>query len=92
VAISAGVILAIDPKIVIFPALIFIIVVSLTRFISLGSILGSIAIPITVLIFYKTNNYYLLSFCIVVCIYVVYKHLDNIKRLIQGKKENGVKK
>lgn len=63
---------------------IFFIIVLLTRFISLGSIIGGIAFPIisAIPIFDKTPVF--IVFAIAVAILVVVKHRTNITRLMKG--------
>lgn len=70
-----------------FPTLIVflfaIVVIALTRYVSLGSILGSIAIPVYMLFLPEYRPYFV--FGLVSCLIIIFRHIPNIKRLIQGK-------
>jgi len=69
---------------------VFAIVVSVSRYISLGSILGAIAVPLTLVIrenlFHVNIEGYgtLLPFLIFVSLLVIYTHRKNVVRLING--------
>ena len=68
--------------------LIFIIVVAITKFVSLGSILAAFAFPclvaLSVKIPFLTDCMYMLVFSIILATIVIVKHKGNIKRLIKG--------
>ena len=68
------------------PTLIIIVVVAaiilITRYVSLGSIAGSIAIPVFMLISPELRSYFIYG--LIICLIILYRHLPNIKRLIQG--------
>ena len=67
----------------------FIIIVSITKFVSLGSVLGAIAFPCLVIfsnrIPFLTERHDMIIFSLVIAIIVVVKHRTNIVRLLQGK-------
>ncbi len=85
VAVSAGVLLALDCRLMLLPILVFILAVVISRYISLGSTLGSLLLPISVLIFYQNNmDYFLFFFCFIISLYVIVKHKENIKRIFKG--------
>jgi glycerol-3-phosphate acyltransferase PlsY len=69
---------------------IFIVVVFVSRYVSLGSILGAIAVPLTLVIrenVFNVNipNYStLLPFIILVSLIVIFTHRKNVVRLING--------
>nr|WP_315990025.1 glycerol-3-phosphate acyltransferase [Desulforamulus aquiferis] len=54
----------------------------LTKYVSLGSILGAISLPLWVYAMDYNVNY--LIFSVLVSSFAVYKHRSNIKRLWQG--------
>ena len=85
VATSAGVFLALCPLTLLGAIIIFCIVVALTRYVSLGSIIASISIVFGNFMF--EESLYLQLFTIVVAMFIIYKHKSNIKRLIE-KTEN----
>jgi glycerol-3-phosphate acyltransferase PlsY len=69
---------------------IFIIVVTISRYVSLGSILGAIAVPLTLIIRENVFNVNipsyntLLPFVIAVAMLVIFTHRKNVVRLING--------
>jgi acyl phosphate:glycerol-3-phosphate acyltransferase len=69
---------------------VFAIVVTVSRYISLGSILGAIAVPLTLVIrenvFHVNITGYntLLPFLILVTLLVIYTHRKNVVRLLNG--------
>jgi len=88
VATAAGVLLGLMPLEVGFAILLFAIVVSLTRYVSLGSILGTLFIPCA-LIAEKLylgvkihDSYMVLAFILAITVLVT--HRQNIKRLVRG--------
>jgi len=86
VAVSTGVFLAFDYRLVLVGFAIFMLVASITKYISAGSITASISLPISYYFFNKNNiDIVFLIFVTVISLYVIYKHRDNIKRIIQGK-------
>lgn len=80
---TAGVMIAYSWKVSLFGLLAFIIVVAITRYVSLGSTSAALALFVGYAIFCPTD-YYLLAFLLIVLIFVVIKHLPNYKRLIKG--------
>lgn len=82
VATGAGVFLALAPKVLAVAALIWVLTVACTRYVSLGSILGAISVPISVLIFH--DSALLFVFGLLAAAFVIYRHRPNIKRLLNG--------
>ncbi|HHT63372.1 MAG: glycerol-3-phosphate 1-O-acyltransferase PlsY [Bacillota bacterium] len=62
--------------------IVWIITVFLTRYVSLGTILGALTVPIATLYFHHEIHYILFSF--LGAIFVIYKHHSNISRLLKG--------
>lgn len=60
----------------------FIIVVSLTKYVSLSSILGSVSAIVSAFIFFKINEFSV--FCLIIGVLCIYRHRSNIKRLLNG--------
>lgn len=87
VATSLGVFLFLIPKVTLTLFIIFVVVVAITRYISLGSIIASIMLPILTY-FYPTENGLdklpLLIMTTLIGAFVVYKHKSNIGRLLNG--------
>ncbi|SHE37635.1 glycerol-3-phosphate acyltransferase PlsY [Caldanaerobius fijiensis DSM 17918] len=82
IATSIGVIFLLSPVAAIYSLLIGIIVIIITKYVSLGSIVGSILFPIFVAIFHGSWQYVL--FGVVMALMAVYRHRANIGRLISG--------
>ena len=85
---GAGVVIALVPVAVLVGLIIFVIVVALTRYVSLGSILASISVPITLFVeksvFHHTVPWQLFLFCLFIPILILFTHRSNIQRLLQG--------
>ncbi|QOJ28189.1 MAG: glycerol-3-phosphate 1-O-acyltransferase PlsY [Ignavibacteriales bacterium] len=68
----------------------FIIIVSIWRYVSLGSMIGALSIPVTLIIrenlfdAHIEGYWTLLPFLIVISLFVVFTHRKNISRLISG--------
>lgn len=82
VATTYGALLAISPLITLSSMLFFIILVAVTRYVSVGSIFGVCLFPILMLI---THDYIGTWVCILLSISVIYKHRENIKKSLEGK-------
>lgn len=82
VATSAGIILFLMPKIVIILLIVFLIIVFLSRYVSLASITIAILFPVLAISYGYNNAYILMS--LIMAIIVVFKHRENIKRLRDG--------
>jgi acyl phosphate:glycerol-3-phosphate acyltransferase len=89
VATTAGVFLGLATYPVLIALLVFGIIVYLTHYISAGSILAAIVLPFLILIFNSYEFSYLFWITVVVVIFIVYKHKDNIVRII-NKTENKI--
>jgi len=82
VATSFGVGLVLAPAYALIGLLIFVIIVIKTRYISLGSVIGTLTFPILQII--TTENIQVVIMSIVLGCLVTYSHRANIKRLING--------
>ena len=88
---SIAVVFMMDWKIALIILGIFLITVAATRFVSLGSILGSAAFPIISIIFEKSAVF--IAFAAVIGILAIARHHSNIGRLLKGTESKlGVKK
>jgi glycerol-3-phosphate acyltransferase PlsY len=83
VATALGVFCVLFPKAVLVSLAIFILVVAITRFVSLGSILAAIFFPIAAYFFQKPDVVSLVLTSLIALI-VVLKHHENIGRLLAG--------
>lgn len=80
IATSLGVILAIDPKIGGMCLLFAIIIIAITRMVSVGSILAAILFPILTL--FTKSQYFIFS--LIIALLILYMHRTNIKRILSG--------
>jgi glycerol-3-phosphate acyltransferase PlsY len=84
VATLLGMILAIQPYIALTCIGVFLIVLFLTRYVSLSSILGAIMLPICVLWIWNEDELTYRIFAILVAAMVIITHQKNISRIIKG--------
>jgi glycerol-3-phosphate acyltransferase PlsY len=85
VATGFGVFLAISPVSALISLLIFIVAFALSRFVSLASILASVAFAALALIRgYGRLTPFLLAVCVIIPLIVILKHHANIRRLLAG--------
>lgn len=87
VATSLGVLLLTNWQIGLICLVFALVLMALTRFVSLGSVAAAVLFP--VLTIFITNNYLVpgnyIIFGIVLAILVIFNHRENIKRLLEGK-------
>lgn len=83
VATALGVFCVLFPKAILVALAIFILVVAVTRYVSLGSILGAIAFPVAAY-FMQDSDWLSLLLASSVALIVVVKHHENIRRLLAG--------
>ncbi|MDZ4795479.1 MAG: glycerol-3-phosphate 1-O-acyltransferase PlsY [Bacteroidota bacterium] len=79
-----GLVLGISPFTAMGCVGIFVLVLYLTRFVSLSSILASIAFPIFILVIFNVENPAYRIFAIAVAMMVLLTHQKNITRLLSG--------
>ncbi len=85
VATGLGVMTALLPLAVAVALPVFIVVVYVSRYISLGSITAALVMPAAFFIDHDlATSGELFAFVAVACIFVIYKHKSNIKRIIAG--------
>ncbi len=83
VATGAGVMAAVAPGLLLGCAMIFLVLVGLTRYVSLGSIGAALGAPASALIFYEDLATFLLSLAL--GSFVLLRHRENIQRLLDGR-------
>jgi acyl phosphate:glycerol-3-phosphate acyltransferase len=83
IATSAGVLLGICPLAGLGVTVVFGITLLLFRWVSLGSLMTAVTLPIFILLFYPHNNY-LLAFGLAASVMAIYRHRSNIQRLFAG--------
>jgi glycerol-3-phosphate acyltransferase PlsY len=84
VATLFGIVLGISPWTALSCVGIFGLVLYLTRFVSLSSILASVAFPVFILVIFNVNNPTYRIFAIAVALMVLLTHQKNIGRLFRG--------
>lgn len=82
VLVGATMLVFLDWRIFLVALVLFIIAVALTRWVSLGSILGAISFPITMQIFYGDARLSVVAALMAAA--VVFMHRPNIKRILSG--------
>jgi glycerol-3-phosphate acyltransferase PlsY len=84
VATVFGMVIAIQPMVAIYVAAVFVGVLYLTRFVSLSSILASVALPVFILFVFNEPEVLYRIFAIAVALLVILTHQKNIGRLLNG--------
>jgi len=84
VATLFGLVLGISPWTALGCVGVFLLVLYLTRFVSLSSILASFAFPVFILLIFNVDNHSYRIFAIAVALLVLLTHQKNIGRLLKG--------
>lgn len=84
VATLFGMVLAIQPIVAINCVAVFLLVLYLTRYVSLSSILAGFSLPICVLWIYNEQEVFYRVFAVAVAALIVLTHQKNISRLFKG--------
>jgi acyl phosphate:glycerol-3-phosphate acyltransferase len=79
-----GMVLGIQPNVALCCVAVFIMVLFLTRWVSLSSILAGIAFPIFILIVFNEPEHLYRVFALLVAILVLFTHQKNIGRILRG--------
>ena len=82
VATGLGLILLFMPDVCIFSFTVWLVIVFVTRYVSLGSIVGAFITPIVA--YYRGYPLELVLFALAACLFVIVRHYENMKRLIAG--------
>lgn len=83
IATSFGVFLYLNPIPILITVLFWLGTMFITRIVSLSSIVAAIVFPIISIFFWK--DWIMFLFTVAVAAYAIYRHKENIVRLIQGK-------
>ena len=87
IATTIGVFIALEPIATLVSLVVWIIVVAITRYVSLGSILFAISLPIAIFVIKLAGKQYITAVLVVAIfamVFAVYKHRSNIGRLLNG--------
>lgn len=79
-----GMILAIHPLLALLLLGIFLVVLLLTRYVSLSSLIAALSFPLTLIFIFKREEPLFIAFGIVTSILVILTHQKNIRKLVQG--------
>jgi glycerol-3-phosphate acyltransferase PlsY len=82
IATGLGVFLALSPMACLFSGTVFVVMVILWGYISLGSILAALGLPLWLLILGHSKQFVLFS--LVIALLITFLHRGNIQRLLQG--------
>ena len=82
VATALGVYIALDPLAVLAAFLLFVIVFAVWRYVSLASLTGAIAVPVTLYIMGAPYEFVIMGALITV--FIIIRHKENILRLVSG--------
>ncbi|MCC6384182.1 MAG: glycerol-3-phosphate 1-O-acyltransferase PlsY [Bacteroidia bacterium] len=85
VATLLGVLIAVQPWAALWCACIFVVVLFISHFVSLGSILAALAFPFIIMLIYKETLPTVNLFSMAISILVLTTHQKNIERLLRGK-------
>jgi glycerol-3-phosphate acyltransferase PlsY len=83
IATSLGVILALNWKIALMCLAIWGLIVVVTKYSSLGSLVGSFMLPILMAVFKQPYPY--TGFAVIACLFAFHAHRKNIRNLMEGK-------
>ncbi|GAB3019584.1 glycerol-3-phosphate 1-O-acyltransferase PlsY [Niabella terrae] len=84
VATLFGLVIGISPWTALACSGVFLLVLYLTRFVSLSSILASIAFPVFILVIFNVDNSFYRVFAVAVALLVILTHQKNIGRILRG--------
>jgi len=87
VATSLGIFLVLNPVVTFIVVLIFVVITSVFKFVSFGSLLGAVSYPVIAYIMGRTEYIWVAAGLAAL---IVYKHKSNIKRLWQGSEKRSV--
>jgi glycerol-3-phosphate acyltransferase PlsY len=82
VATGLGIFLAISPISCLFSGALFLMVVAMKRYVSLGSMIAALSMPVW--LFLGGHSDFLLLTSIAISLFIVFRHRDNISRLAKG--------
>ena len=88
VATMLGILIAVHPQAAAICAVVFLLTLLLSRYVSLSSIMAGITFPVVIMVFYSTNSS-INIFSLAVAILILITHQRNIERLI-GREESKV--
>jgi len=88
VATSAGVLLALNPMLIVYLLPLYVILVKVFKIVSLSSIIIAAATPILSYFMGMPDNF--LRFALLASLFVIYRHKSNITRLLAGEEKKTI--
>ncbi len=92
VATTFGVLLALHPLLTLTCAGIFLAVLFISGYVSLGSMIAVTMFPVLLMTLFRTPSRLLIVFSVVVAVAVIITHSKNIKRLLRGEEKKFIRK
>jgi glycerol-3-phosphate acyltransferase PlsY len=92
VAAIFGVLLAIDPLVTASCMGVFLLVLFITGYVSVSSMIAGLAFPVFLLFFFDTPSVFLKIFSVLVAVALIITHRKNIRRLLKGEESKLFKK
>lgn len=83
ILVGATALFMLDYRMFLIAFVLFVIALALTRWVSLGSILGAVSFPVTMFYFYRETVMTVIA--VVLAAVVIYMHRSNIGRILNGK-------
>lgn len=83
VATGLGVITTLTPTVALLALGVWLMLVAVTNYVSLGSVVAAIVVPLGMYMYNQPPSY--IIFGALTALFVIYRHKDNIKRLLAGK-------
>lgn len=84
VATSLGVIIGLEPAAAGVCVAVFLLIFLTTHFVSLGAMIGALAFPLSLVLVFNRQSFWLLVFAHVLSLLVILAHRKNIQRLLKG--------
>lgn len=83
IATLLGVVIAVNPMAALYASMVFVVVLFVSRYVSLASMIASTAFPLYIIFIEKTQFLSLITFSIFISVLVIITHQKNIERLIR---------
>lgn len=87
IAVTGAVIISLaDWKVTVLGVIIFISIVAITKYVSLGSLVVAWYLPVNTILYWRGNEHFVHMLCLSLCFTILayVRHAQNIKRLMQG--------
>lgn len=82
VAVGAGVYVVLAPKVILFAAIMFVLTLVISKYVSLSSIIGALTVGVSTLLI--NDNLFLIILSWFLVAFVIYRHRSNIRRILDG--------